>query len=146
MANSHGGRRPGAGRKPGSPTKRRREIIDKAADAGITPLELQLRAMRELWRRAHANGEMDVGLAEKACQIARDCAPFVHPRLASVDARIDAVNRHEIAVDVIGQEQRLIELAFGELSLLHRPKVIEAVEIAEPVSGDSREERAADGG
>jgi len=64
--------------------------------------------MRELWRQAHLNGEMDVGLATQACQIAKDCAPFVHPRLASVEARIDAVGRVEVAIDLIRQEERLI--------------------------------------
>src|SRR4051812_37656859 len=44
-----GGRRPGAGRKPGSLTMKTREIAAKAAPEGVTPLELQLATMRALW-------------------------------------------------------------------------------------------------
>jgi len=90
-----GGRREGAGRKPGSKLTKSQLIAAEVRDAGMTPLELQLTAMRELWRQAHLNGEMDVGLATQACQIAKECAPFVYPRLASVEARIDAVGRVE---------------------------------------------------
>ena len=61
-----GGRREGAGRKPGSKLTKSQLIAAEARDAGVSPLEVQLTAMREFWRRAHANGEMDVGLAEKA--------------------------------------------------------------------------------
>jgi hypothetical protein len=109
----------------------------------VSPLEVQLTAMREFWRRAHANGEMDVGLAEKACQIARDCAPYIHPRLASVEARIDAVNRLEVTVDVVRREGQLFDAAFAELHLPQRPKAIDATEIAAPTpAGDG----AVDGG
>ena len=147
-----GGRREGAGRKPGSKLTKSQLIAAKVRDAGMSPLELQLTTMRELWRRAYLNGEMDVGLATQACQIAKDCAPFVHPRLASVEARIDAVGRVEVGIDLIRQEERLLDLAFGELHLLQRsrpiPEVITAAEVienAERMSGDDREDRAVDG-
>jgi hypothetical protein len=44
--------------------------------------------MLELWRRAHNDdGEMvDLGLATQACAIARDVAPYLHPRLAAIAA------------------------------------------------------------
>jgi hypothetical protein len=152
MSTGHGGRRQGAGRPVGSLNRATREIADRAAAEGVTPLEVQLTAMREFWQRAHANGEMDVNLAEKACQIARDCASFVHPRLASVEARIDAIGRVEVGIEVIRQEQRLLDLAFGELHLMQRsspiPKFVEAVEAvenAEPMSGDDGKDEAADG-
>ena len=81
-----------------------------------------------------------------------DCAPFVHPRLASVEARIDAVGRVEVGIDLIRQEERLLDLAFGELHLLQRSRPIpefveaaEAVENAEPMSGDDGKDEAADG-
>ena len=152
MSTGHGGRRRGAGRPVGSLNRATREIADRAAAEGVTPLEVQLTAMREFWQRAHANGEMDVNLAEKACQIARDCAPFVHPRLASVEARIDAVGRVEVGIDLIRQEERLLDLAFGELHLLQRSRPIsevitaaEVIENPERMSGDDGEDRAVDG-
>jgi len=73
---------------------------------------------------------MDVVLAEKACQIAKDCAPYMHPRLASVEAKIDAVNRLEIAVDLVRREGQLLDLAFGELRLLQRSKVVDAAAVS----------------
>ena len=49
--NNRGGRRPGAGRPVGSKNQRTAEIARAAAEAGITPIEVMLGAMRELWLR-----------------------------------------------------------------------------------------------
>ena len=95
-----GGKRPGAGRKPGIPRgpgtpgrvkarNRYRDLAERAGTDGISPLEVQLRTMREYWHRAHANGEMDLELAGKACVIARECAVYIHPKLASIEARVE---------------------------------------------------------
>jgi hypothetical protein len=94
---NHGGKREGAGRKLGSPTKRRREIIDEAAKDGITPLEVQLRTMRALWDEANKGGSLDFELAVQACAIAKDAAPYLHPRLANIEARVD-LSGHEAAL------------------------------------------------
>src|SRR5262249_8861452 len=91
------------------------------------------------------SSEPDLQLAKEACAVAAQCAPYCHPRLARVEARIDAVGRGEVDVDVISQEERLLDLAFGQLRVLQRPKVIEAVEIARPGTGDDGEDRAVDG-
>ena len=85
-----GGKRPGAGRKPGSATKRTREIADRAAARGLTPLEVMLRAMRRHWRK----GELD-----RAAVIAKDAAPYVHPRLSSIDLNDSAERSHEEGLD-----------------------------------------------
>lgn len=71
-----GGKRAGAGRKRGAATTRTREIADQAATEGITPLEVMLDAMREL----HGKGEKAA-----ASQIAKDAAPYMHPRLAAIE-------------------------------------------------------------
>ncbi|MDS1142402.1 hypothetical protein RE432_18365 [Pusillimonas sp. SM2304] len=71
-----GGARPGAGRKPGSATKKTREIADKAAKDGITPLEVMLEAMISF---------RDAGELDRAASIAKDAAPYVHPRLAAIE-------------------------------------------------------------
>lgn len=73
---ARGGARPGAGRKPGSLTKRTQEIAAQASAEGITPLEVMLGAMREAW---------DKGDKKEAATIAKDAAPFVHPKLAAVE-------------------------------------------------------------
>lgn len=95
-----GGQRSGAGRKPGAATKKTREIAEKAAEQGITPLEVMLGTMRALWEKAEENkvtveGEgqaskittpMDYRLL--AAEVAQKAAPFVHPKLANVEAQI----------------------------------------------------------
>ena len=91
MANGHGGKREGAGRKPGSMTIRRREIIDEAAKDGITPVEVMLRAMRALWDAANNGPDLDFEKAIAACAIAKDAAPYLHPRLSNVEAAIEMV-------------------------------------------------------
>lgn len=85
----HGGARKGAGRKVGAATKRTREIADKAAASGITPLEVMLEAMLAL----RASGEL-----EKAASVAKDAAPYVHPRLSSVEMNAK-VTTHEASLD-----------------------------------------------
>jgi hypothetical protein len=42
-----GGKRPGAGRKPGSANRRTREIADAASFSGVTPLEWMLSVVRD---------------------------------------------------------------------------------------------------
>lgn len=70
-----GGRRPGAGRKKGSATKKTRAVANRVAREGITPLEVLVAAMR----KHYDDGELD-----KAASIAADAAPYCHPRLAAV--------------------------------------------------------------
>ena len=92
-----GGRREGAGRKPGSKLTKSALIAAEARDAGISPLEVQLTTMRELWQRANAGPKMDAELAREACAIAKDCAQFVHPRLSTVEASLTVEDRNNSA-------------------------------------------------
>ena len=108
------------GRKKGVANKRTREVVEAAERQRITPLELQLRTMRELWSRAHANGEMDIALAEKACQIARDCAVYIHPKLSTVTATIETVH-------TMSGEVRALRLAQA-FDRLDRLALIEAMD------------------
>ena len=84
---ARGGRRPGAGRKPGG-HNRPRVVLHPSIRDTISPVEVQTRTMLELWRRAHNDeGEMvDLPLATQACAIARDVAPYLHPRLPAIAA------------------------------------------------------------
>lgn len=70
-----GGKRPGAGRPKGSKTKRKAATCAKAEAEGLTPAQVMERAMLN-----HARA----GRWDKAAAIAKDLAPYVHPRLASV--------------------------------------------------------------
>ncbi|WP_457321611.1 hypothetical protein [Roseateles sp. P5_E11] len=95
-SNGRGGARKGAGRKSGAATTRTREIADKAAGEGITPLEFMLNVMR----RDCTHEDPKIQLAREAMQFeaAKAAAPFVHPRLSSVE--MDAkVSTHEASLD-----------------------------------------------
>ena len=72
---ARGGKRIGAGRPKGATTRRTRAIADKATAEGLTPLEVMLTAMRE-----HAKHMR----WDEAASIAKDAAPYMHPRLASM--------------------------------------------------------------
>jgi hypothetical protein len=80
----HGGKRAGAGRPVGSMNRRTRErlaLAGKAVASGITPLEVMLEAM-------HAHHK--AGRLNEAAAIARDAAPYMHPRLSQVDSTVKA--------------------------------------------------------
>lgn len=74
MTEGHGGKRAGAGRKAGSVTKRTREVADKAASDGLTPLEYMLTVLRD-----------DSQEQDKRMWAAEKAAPYIHPRLAAVE-------------------------------------------------------------
>ena len=73
-----GGKRPGAGRKKGSPNKRSVEIAAGAVAAGITPLEYMLAVMRDKGADLSRRDEM-----------AKAAAPFIHPRLSAIQGVVD---------------------------------------------------------
>lgn len=83
-SNGRGGARPGAGRKKGSATAKTREIADKAASEGLTPLEFMLQIMRN-----EPSGDLDPSDSLKAnmmrFEAAKAAAPYIHPRLAAVE-------------------------------------------------------------
>ena len=65
-----GGRRANSGRKPGSANKRTREIADKAAEDGLTPLDYMLSVLRD-----------EDALFEDRKWAAEKSAPYMHARL-----------------------------------------------------------------
>jgi hypothetical protein len=100
-----GGKRPGAGRKPGTLNKRTREIAEQAAATGDTPADVMMSNMRYAMREANAaeidlQTELDsadpspdivdmlrkriIGLRGVAQEAAKDAAPYFHPRLAAI--------------------------------------------------------------
>ena len=60
---ARGGKRPGAGRKPSSLTKKTRDIAEAAAAAGETPLEFLLRIMRDETQEPDVRRAMAVAAA-----------------------------------------------------------------------------------
>jgi hypothetical protein len=78
-----GGRRPGSGRPKGAATKKTREIADRAAAEGITPLEYMLNIMRRA--TTHEDPKVEVARETLAFEAAKAAAPYMHPRLAAVE-------------------------------------------------------------
>jgi hypothetical protein len=74
-----GGKRNGAGRKRGSATEKTREIADRIAAEGVTPLQVMIEAM---------NNHRAAGHLDRAAAIAKDAAPYMHPRLSYVKSDV----------------------------------------------------------
>ena len=111
-----GGKRVGAGRKPGAATKRTREIANQAATAGKMTLEVMLDNMRHFANMAEraetalaelsadkiaempseeqfkyllAEVKKAAGLREMAQSCARDAASYVHPKLSATAVKVE---------------------------------------------------------
>jgi len=82
-----GGARPGAGRKPGSANVRTREIADRAAAEGLTPLEYLVELMRKPYPE-NATPEVMAAYDSMRMDAAKAAAPYMHPRLGNVDAPV----------------------------------------------------------
>lgn len=74
---SKGGPRPGSGRPKGVANKATQEAIEKARSEGIMPLDYMLKVLRD----PEAEESRRDGMATAA-------APYLHPRLASVEQTI----------------------------------------------------------
>jgi hypothetical protein len=88
--NAKGGKRPGAGRKPGAPNKRTEATIIRAEAGGIMPLDIMLNVMRRSYNRAlKAEKSGDEGGANEFFAVAQEqataAAPYLHPRLKSIE-------------------------------------------------------------
>ncbi len=82
-----GGRRPGAGRPKGAPTKYSERIAEMLSEMDCDPIE----GMARLAKEAEANGEK--GLAG---QMYKELAQYVAPKLKTVEMTIDAtIKPHE---------------------------------------------------
>ncbi len=98
-----GGARPGAGRPPEATTLVSRRRADQyARDGGVLPVDVMMRTMRALWdeatldptakkskdqrqRKERKPKEFDRRLMREACEIAKDAAPYMHHRLATME-------------------------------------------------------------
>lgn len=69
-----GGKRPGAGRKPGAANKATAKQREEVKASGLTPLDYLLSIMRD-----------EIAPRQERVDAAHKAAPYVHPKLASVD-------------------------------------------------------------
>jgi hypothetical protein len=85
MAGSHGGARPGAGRKRQSANLRK--LTPEVINAGILPLEMRLRVSRHMWAEAcDEQGEIkDIEKAKAAAEFATPALAFTSPSLKAIE-------------------------------------------------------------
>ena len=95
----HGGRRVGAGRRPGSVNVRTREIAEAALASGITPLEVLLNTMRAAWERSE-NGTIQGEDLSLALSCAERSAPYIHARIQAVSLDGKLENKVEGRLEV----------------------------------------------
>lgn len=81
---ARGGKRPGAGRKKGSPNKATAARQKAIAESGITPLDFMLGVMRGS-PPENAGPVEQIAFATLRFEAAKAAAPYVHPRLAAVE-------------------------------------------------------------
>src|SRR3954453_6306221 len=93
---SPGSIRKAGGRPKGPRNKRTMELIQLAEAKGISPLDLMLEVMHDLWQEGDR-------LAAFAC--AEKIAPYLHARLASVEQKVEA----EVRQTVVNGEPLTVE-------------------------------------
>lgn len=91
-----GGKREGAGRKAGSASTKTREIANRAASEGITPLEFMLQVMRG---EKVVEGEDEAQITAMQFEAAKAAAPYIHPKLSAVEMNGSMSFSHEDALD-----------------------------------------------
>lgn len=83
---SHGGSRPGAGRKPGKRSRKTAELIKAVEAAGITPLDYMLSILRDETKTENIR-----------LQAARDSAPYIHSKLQSLEVESSVTTNHVVS-------------------------------------------------
>lgn len=119
-----GGKRAGAGRREGSRnrlTKEAKAEVSAALAAPITPLTVMRGTMEALWLEAIAPApnaqaldptkppKLDIAKAMKAHEVAKDVAPYIHPKLQSIEGVPD---KPLIITDKMSELERARRVAF----------------------------------
>lgn len=106
----NGGARPGAGRKAGTRITKTQELIARATEGGATPMEVLVKSMRfyhglaedavvQLQESQNAKQKAKIfKVVNHLKSLAKDyavcAAPYIHPKLAAIDAKIE-ISGHE---------------------------------------------------
>ncbi len=147
MANGHGGARRNAGRKKGAATTRTREIANVVVASGKSPLEYMMTVVHDVNAEQHRRDDM-----------AKAAAPFVHPRLSAMSARVDAtkhVNKTEVVFvreiksgDALGPNGEVVSFEeAGKLWAIHRGQKSIGYDVGEQgisIGDDDQDEKPPD--
>jgi hypothetical protein len=121
------------GRQKGVANKRTREIADRAASKGLTPLEYMLSVLRDSSVEPERRDRMAVA-----------AAPYIHARLAAVEAKVATIGQVEVTMT----QQQLAERARREIDEAFRewPREPEVEVAAEKAREIARRNTAAQDG
>lgn len=100
-----GGKRPGAGRRKHVPNKASAAREQEVQATGLTPRDVMLAAMRQLWDLAEKNKrnrKLNEHYVRGAVDVAKNLAPYVHPRISSTVPASDAPPTKHLVVEIIG--------------------------------------------
>jgi hypothetical protein len=100
-----GGKRPGAGRRKHVPNKASAVREQEAQATGLTPRDVMLAAMRHWWGLAEkhkGNRKLNESYLLRAVAVAKDLAPYLHPRISATVPAPDAPQRTRVVVEIIG--------------------------------------------
>lgn len=64
-------------------------MAQKALEEGVSPLDVMLTTMRSLWKQAvdpNSGDVVNIGKAMQANIVAKDAAPYLHPKLSNIEA------------------------------------------------------------
>lgn len=89
-----GGARKNAGRPKGALSKFTKEALAKAKASGILPLDYMLKVMR------NSNATRD-----RRDWAAAAAAPYLHPKLASIEASVNVQLTHEQALEQLARDE-----------------------------------------
>ena len=94
-----GGKRPNAGRKVSSVTKKTRDVANREIDSGkITPLEFMLHVMRN---------DPD---PDKQLDAAKSAAPYIHAKLAAITHKGDSEHPIEAVIRLLTPEMMRLKV------------------------------------
>jgi hypothetical protein len=87
--------------------KKSAKISRVTAEAGLSPIEVLLGAMRIAWDRAGKEPDeaKAASLRGEAAKIANWAAPYCHPRLAAIEHSGSVSMSHEEALDMLDFEK-----------------------------------------
>jgi hypothetical protein len=100
-----GGKRPGAGRRKHVPNRASAARELEAQATGLTPRDVMLDAMRQLWalaQRNKNNRKLNEHYVRAAVAVAKDLAPYIHPRISATVPSDAPAPRTRMVVEVIG--------------------------------------------
>lgn len=73
------------GRTKGTPNKKNKELIDKIEASGLTPLDFMMNIMRNDTPPKDSSPAQQIAFHTLRFEAAKAAAPYVHPKLASIE-------------------------------------------------------------